>query len=346
MISASDREEAVKLIDEAVNAGARQIKACQELGLNVRTLQRWRLTPADKRAQARREAPANKLSEAEREAVLATANSPEYASLTPHQIVPKLADSGIYLASESTFYRVLRTAGQNQRRGRARAPRARRLTTHVAQGPNQVWCWDITWLPSTVRGRYFYWYMMKDIYSRKLVVNEVHETESADHASLLLRRGYLREQTAGRPLVLHSDNGSAMKGATLLAAMYQLGVEPSYSRPRVSNDNAYAEALFRTAKYCAMWPERGFESLEGARNWVLRFVNWYNTEHRHSGLKYVTPDQRHSGKAGAILNKRIEIYKAARQQAPRRWAGATRNWELQDSVYLNPERPGAYAQVA
>jgi putative transposase len=157
MISASDREEAVKLIDEAVNAGARQIKACQELGLNVRTLQRWRLTPADKRAQARREAPANKLSEAEREAVLATANSPEYASLTPHQIVPKLADSGIYLASESTFYRVLRTAGQNQRRGRARAPRARRLTTHVAQGPNQVWCWDITWLPSTVRGRYFYW---------------------------------------------------------------------------------------------------------------------------------------------------------------------------------------------
>jgi putative transposase len=158
------------------------------------------------------------------------------ASLTPHQIVPKLADEGTYLASESTFYRILKAAGLGQRRGRSKAPVARPLTTHRADGPNQVWCWDITWLPSTVKGRYFYWYMVKDIYSRKLVVNEVHESESSAYACQLLRRGCLREQTAGRPLVLHSDNGSVMKAATLLATMQELGVAPSYSRPRVSND--------------------------------------------------------------------------------------------------------------
>lgn len=186
--------------------------ACEALGLTERTLQRWRHVPADKRLEARRDAPANKLSEAERQALLTAANQPGYASLTPHQIVPKLADEGIYMASESTFYRVLRAAGQGRRRGCSKTPSARALTTHRAEGPNQVWCWDITWLPTTVKGRFFYWYMMKDIYSRKLVANEVHESESAEHASRLLMHGCLREQTAGRPLVLHSDNGTAMKG--------------------------------------------------------------------------------------------------------------------------------------
>jgi transposase InsO family protein len=240
----------MELIDEAVRSGARRAQACGELGLSVRTAQRWRLSACDGRPQARHEAPANKLSLQECEAVLAAANRADCASLSPHQIVPKLADEGLYLASESTFYRLLKAAGLGQRRGRSKAPVARALTTHRADGPNQVWCWDITWLPSTVTGRFFYWYMVKDIYSRKLVANEVHEIESSSHACQLLSRGCLREQTAGQPLVLHSDNGSVMKGANLLAAMQVLGVVPSYSRPRVSNDNAYAEALFRTAKYC------------------------------------------------------------------------------------------------
>jgi transposase InsO family protein len=177
---------------------------------------------------------------------------------------------------------VLKAAGQGQRRGRSRAAKARALTTHRAVGANQVWCWDITWLPTTVKGRFFYWYMVKDIYSRKLIANEVHSVECAEHAAQLLRRGCLREQTAGRPLVLHSDNGAAMKGMTLKAAMSELGVVPSYSRPRVSNDNAYAEALFRTAKYCPLWPERPFETIEQARAWVLRFVAWYNEEHQNT----------------------------------------------------------------
>lgn len=344
MISALDRREAIRLIDEAVQAGARQWRACEELGVQVRTLQRWRHSPEDRRPKAQRGLPANRLSEQEREALLTLVNQPEYASLNPHQIVPRLADQGIYLASEATFYRVMRAAGQAGRRGRSKSPQPRALTTHQATGPNQVWCWDITWLPSTVKGRYFYWYMMKDIYSRKLVVNEVHEQESSEHASRLLARGCLREQTAGRPLVLHSDNGAAMKGACMLAMMQTLGVAPSFSRPRVSNDNAYAEALFRTAKYCPLWPERPFDTLEQARLWVSRFVAWYNEEHRHSALKYVTPGQRHRGEATALLRQRVALYKAARERHPQRWSAGTRNWQLKDAVYLNPEREPAVRQ--
>ena len=328
----------MELIDEAIQAGARQARACSELGLSVRTVQRWRHKSGDGRPGARRAAPANKLSAAERQAVLAVANRGDCASLTPHQIVPKLADEGLYLASESTFYRVLKAAGQNQRRGRSKAPVARALTTHRADGPNQVWCWNITWLPSTVKGRFFYWYMVKDIYSRKLVANDVFEVESSQHACQLLRQGCLREQTAGRPLVLHSDNGAVMKGSELLAAMQTLGVVPSYSRPRVSNDNAYAEALFRTAKYCPLWPKQPFESVVQARVWVLRFVAWYNEEHRHSALRYVTPDQRHRGQDRQLLEQRVQLYEKARRANPQRWSSALRNWSLQEAVYLNPER--------
>lgn len=338
MINASDRKSAIELIDEAVAAGARQCAACQELGMQERTLQRWRGRPEDGRPKAWRPTPANKLSEAERVAVVEAANRPDCASLTPHQIVPKLADRGEYLASESTFYRVLKAAGMGHRRGRSRAPKARPLTTHRADGPNQVWCWDITWMPSTVKGRYFYWYMVKDIYSRKLVVNEVHESESAEHASVLLERAYLRERITGRSVVLHSDNGSAMKGVTLLMAMRELGVVPSYSRPRVSNDNAYAEALFRTAKYCSMWPRQPFDSLQQAREWVMRFVTWYNEEHRHSALKYVTPSQRHQGQDAELLRRREQVYERARGQRPERWSGGTRDWRLPAYVYLNRER--------
>lgn len=339
MINVPDRDEAMQLINEAVKAGARQRRACEELQVSVRTVQRWRHKPEDGRPKALHDTPSNKLSEEERMAVLVAANCPGYASLTPHQIVPKLADEGLYLASESTFYRVMKAAGQGHRRGRSKEPRKiRPPTTHQADGPNQVWCWDITWLPTTVKGRYFYWYMVKDIYSRKLVVNEVHENESSEHASALLGRGCLREQTAGRQLVLHSDNGAAMKGATMLAAMTDLGVLSSFSRPRVSNDNAYAEALFRTAKYCPLWPERPFDTIEEARVWVVAFVSWYNEEHRHSGLKYVTPNERHRGDATALLAKRTMLYEIARKRCPQRWSSGIRNWTLEDIVYLNPER--------
>lgn len=339
MTSPSDRRDMLDILDEAVAAGARLAPACAMLELSIRTVQRWRKRPEDARPQAHRPVPAHQLSDEERQYLLAVANEPAHAQMTPHQIVPKLADEGIFLASESTFYRVLKAARQTTHRGRSKAPQRRAPTTHCATGPNQVWCWDITWMPSTVKGRYFYWYMVKDIHSRLLVANEVHDAESADHAGDLLRKACLRERTVGRPLVLHSDNGSAMKGAVMLATLHELGVASSFSRPRVSNDNAYAEALFRTAKYCPLWPERPFDTLDEARIWVNRFVAWYNHEHRHSALNYITPGQRHTGHAEPLLAARAALYAKARQRHPARWTRQTRDWTLANEVYLNPERP-------
>ena len=233
----------VTLIREAHAAGSRLQCACAELEICLRTYQRWvrdgdDAVGADRRTTSARPTPGNKLSEEEREQILAVANSEEFASLPPSQIVPTLTDQGVYLASESSFYRVLKDARQQHHRGRARKPSRRVVTSHCATAPNQVWSWDITWLPAEIKGMYYYWYMILDVFSRKIVGHEVHEVEAADLASLLMRRASLAEGLSGRPLVLHSDNGSPMKGATMLATLENLGVAASFSRPRVSNDNA------------------------------------------------------------------------------------------------------------
>ncbi|AMP11969.1 integrase core domain protein [Collimonas arenae] len=295
-----------------------------------------------------RPAPANKLSEDERAQILAVANSEEFASMPPSQIVPTLADRGEYVASESSFYRVLKQASQQHHRGRAKKPSNRVVTSHCASGPNEVWSWDITWLPAAVKGQYYYWYMMLDVFSSKIVGHEVHTAESAELASRLMRRTSLAEGLAGRKLVLHSDNGSPMKGATMLATLEHLGVAASFSRPRVSNDNPYAESLFRTCKYRPDYPNKPFGSLEEAQVWTQQFVRWYNQDHKHSGLKFVTPAQRHNGQAEAILKQREQVYREAKRRNPQRWAQHTRNWKLDDQVWLNPERiqPEALKQAA
>lgn len=315
------------------------------LDISLRTYQRWTREggngQVDGRKGCRRVAPANKLSEAERQQILVVANSAEFASSPPSQIVPTLVDRGEYLASESTLYRILKAAQQQHHRGRASKPSTRVVTSHCATEANRLWAWDITWLPARVTGLYFYWYMVLDVYSRKIVGHEVHVAESAELASLLLRRASLAEGLAGREVVLHSDNGSAMKGATMLATLEKLGIVSSFSRPRVSNDNAYAESLFRTCKYRPNYPSKPFDSVEAARDWTLKFVQWYNHQHKHSGLKFVTPAQRHDGRDAAVLLEREKVYEAAKMRRPERWSGATRNWKLQDEVWLNPERKQA-----
>ena len=341
MISARDRIKAVTLIDEAVAGGARKFKACEELGITIRTLQRWTSAggvKADGRPTAVRPARAHKLSEAERAAILAVANSEAYKSLLPSQIVPTLADEGQYLASESSFYRVLREAGQQHARGRSQAPKRTMPTTHVATAPNQVWCWDITWLPGPAKGMFFYLYLIMDLFSRKIVGWEIHDQESADHAASLVSRTHLRERVGTNVLVLHSDNGSPMKGASLLVTLDKLGVASSYSRPRVSNDNAFAESLFRTCKYRPDYPYKGFVDLAAARQCVLQFTHWYNYRHKHSGIKFVTPMQRHEGTAMRVTQKRKQVYEAAKVNNPARWSGHTRDWALPLSVQLNPDK--------
>jgi transposase InsO family protein len=346
MTPAQDRRDITALIDAATAAGTSVTAACAALGLSPRTLQRWR-DPAggiceDRRPSAERPTPANKLSEAERDEIVATCNAPEFASLPPSQIVPRLADQGRYIASESSMYRVLRDRGQNHRRGRARPPsRSKPPASFQAKGRCEVWSWDITWLPGPVAGAFFYLYLMLDIFSRKIVGWEVYDRETADFAAQLLKRAVLAEGRLTSPLVLHADNGSPMKGATMKVTMERLGVTPSFSRPRVSNDNPYSEALFRTCKYAPTWPRRGFASIEQARTWVAAFVRWYNTEHRHSAIRFVTPDQRHRGEDRALLASRDQVYEIARAARPDRWSGRTRNWQPIGAVWLNPERPEA-----
>jgi transposase InsO family protein len=331
-----------QLIQEATKHGCRLAPACAVLDISLRTYQRWLQDDAnggaDQRKGSRRTAPANKLSEDERAAVLAVANSGEFASSPPSQIVPTLADRGEYLASESSMYRILREQALQQHRGRAKKPSKRVVTSHCATEPNRLWAWDITWLPAAVKGMYFYWYMVLDVYSRKIVGHEVHVTESSEQAATLMRKASLAEELAGREVVLHSDNGSAMKGATMLATLEKLGIMPSFSRPRVSNDNAYAESLFKTCKYRPDYPSKPFDSVDDARIWTLKFVQWYNHEHKHSGLKFVTPAQRHGGQDDPVLRHREQVYAAAKERHPERWTGPTRDWELQNQVWLNPER--------
>lgn len=337
----AERQRMLNDIAEARREGARLLPACEMVGLSLRTYRRWTLSEevqGDGRPGAAHPVPSHKLSETEREAIMAVCHEPRFASLPPSQIVPRLADEGCYLGSESSFYRVLHEAGQQHHRGRADAPSRREPATHEATGPNQLWCWDVSYLPSGIRGMYYYLYLILDIYSRKIVGWEVEVEESGEHGAALVQRTALREGIARQrqPLVLHADNGSPMKSATLLATLQWLGVQPSHSRPRVSNDNAYAESVFRTCKYRPEYPVAGFGSLDDARAWMLIFVTWYNTVHRHSGLNFVTPVERHTQQAETVMCKRIEVYEAARARHPRRWSRAIRDWSLPDSVWLNP----------
>ena len=339
MIGLEDRQALTRDIQAARAVGARLKPACEIAGIDQRTLQRWQasdgLVSGDRRPQAVRPVPGHALSEAERANLVAVANEPRFAAVPPARIVPMLADEGVYLASESSFSRVLKAHGQSAHRGRAKAPkRGRPPTTHIATAPRQVWCWDMTYLPAAkVKGHWFYLYLILDLYSRKIVGWEVHEDDQSDHAVHLARRTAL----ANKP-VLHGDNGSTLKATTVLTMLNWLNIKPSYSRPRVSDDNAFVESLFRTAKYRPEFPDKGFDGLDQARTWAAAFVHWYNADHRHSGIRYVTPSQRHAGEDRAILTARHELYLQARERNPARWSGDTRNWTHIDIVTLNPER--------
>jgi putative transposase len=347
MIGLEDRQEIARDIEAACRDGARLHKACEVMGVTARTLQRWKvgqgLVKGDGRPEAVRPTPSHALTPSEREKVLSVANEARFADMPPARIVPALADEGVYVASESSFQRVLRSQGQTRHRGRARAPRkSRPPTTHVATAPRQLWCWDMTFLPAHVAGRWFYLYLILDVFSRKIVGFEVHEDDDSDHAARLVQRTALAEGIHAMPRnerpVLHGDNGSTLKATTVLAMLWWLGVKPSYSRPRVSDDNAFVESLFRTAKYRPEFPAKGFADVHAAREWAHRFGHWYNNEHRHSGIRYVSPAQRHTGEDKVILAARHELYTKARERNPRRWSGNTRDWSVIDVVTLNPER--------
>jgi putative transposase len=343
MIALDVREHAVLIINEAIEAGCGVAKACNEAGIERRTFRRWTAAGdaqviADARAGAIRPVPSNRIPEEQREQVLDTCHEPRFADAPPSQIVPVLADEGVYLGSESTFYRVLHAADEQHDRGPARSPNTKPKRTHCATNANQLWSWDVTFLNSPVRGIFYYLYMIMDVWSRKIVGYEVYESENAKLAAQLFDRTVLSEGCRGKGVVLHSDNGAPQRSSTLRIKLDDLGIRTSFSRPRVSNDNAYSESLFRTTKYRHDFPKDGFTDIDAARVWVLGFVRWYNTEHRHSAIKFVTPNQRHSGQDVEILENRKRVYAAAKERNPNRWSGETRNWERPEKIWLNPDR--------
>lgn len=325
--------------------GCRKSIASQEMGLTLRTVERWEKRPhIPDRREGPNTAPAHKLSEVECNKILEIINSKKYGALSPCQIVPKLADEGIYIASESSYYRVLRRNNLLHHRGKAkqRVP-YRKPASCAATAPNQVWSWGITFMNAEIKGKFYYLYLFMDIYSRKIVAHQVYEEQSAENASNLAKKAYRDEKINGKKIKLHSDNGGPMKGSTMLVTLQKLGVVPSFSRPSVSNDNPFSESLFRTLKYCPEYPSKNFESLIHANQWVSNFVAWYNNSHLHSGIKFLTPQSRHNGEDQMIILKRQQTYELAKKINPARWSKNTRNWLPNNEVLLNPNTLDARA---
>ena len=300
-MTSPDRTQVLELVAAAVSGGSRQDKACEVVGVDERTLQRWQLpkTLTDNR-RGPVTMPKNKLSNFEREKILKIASSMEFCNKSPHQIVPSLADAGEYVASESSFYRVLRASNQLAHRGQAKPKQMARPRCYEVTAPLQLLSWDITYLMSEIRGQYFYLYLFLDVFSRKAVGGEVHDRESMEYSSLLIDKICKTEGIEKNQISVHADNGGPMKGATMLATMQRLGIMPSFSRPSVSNDNPFSESLFKTLKYCPFYPTKPFASLEAARAWVIVFIDWYNNVHLHSSISFTTPASRHDGTDVAI----------------------------------------------
>ncbi len=327
MSSPAERQSLLGLVDDACRDGARLAPACAQIGLSERTVQRWQqqsVQVGDRRVAGQRHpvCPHNKLSAEERQAALTLLNSDAYKDLPPSQIVPRLADQGQYLCSESTLFRLLHEVGQATHRGVAKAPHPRsKPRALLASTPDQIYCWDSTYLPRIVRGEYFYLYLFEDLFSRKIVGWQVFDCESAALAGQLLEDICLRQGIPPGQVTLQ-----------------RLGVAASRSRPSVSNDNPYAESLFRTLKYRPQFPLKPFADLLAARHWVTAFVHWYNSEHRHSTIRFVTPEQWHRGDDPVLLANRATVYARARQANPARRSRHTRNRGFIDAVQLNPDR--------
>ncbi|MCK5493609.1 MAG: IS3 family transposase [Candidatus Omnitrophica bacterium] len=335
MISKDNRKKAIKLVCEAVKNGAQKTKSCELLEISIRTLQRWEKgNISDQRKGADKKVP-KKLSAEERRKIIDTACNNRFKDMNPHEIVAVLAEEGLFIASERSFYRILKKNDLLKHRGKSRPKRKKNNKPEElrAAARNQVWSWDITYMRSSVRGMFFYLYLFIDIWSRKIVGWEVYEYESAEISSQIMLR--LGEEYGVDGIRLHSDRGAAMKGSTMLMTLYNLGVIPSFSRPRVSDDNPYSESLFKTLKYTEDYPKY-FSDIEHARKWVENFVEWYNTKHRHSGINYVTPDQRYNGLDIAILEKRNTTYANAKIKNPLRWSLNHKYWNYEYEVYLNP----------
>jgi putative transposase len=263
--------------------------------------------------------PANKLDQEERKAILAVLHSEEYIDLTPREIVPKLADMGTYLASIRTFYRILVENEELHERRLQRSCVKLSAPVLEARGPNEVWTWDITRVKGPWKGKYYYLYVMIDIFSRFVVGWMLAERENSIRAQNFIRET-VRMQIKGSPsLTIHNDRGSPMKAAGTRGLMELLGLEHSFSRPRTSNDNPFSESHYKTIKYHHAYPSY-FESMEACIEYFDKWFTWYNYEHRHTGINLHTPSSVYHGSVEEVVKHRQEVMDRAFEKYPKRFS--------------------------
>lgn len=334
MIDEDMRVEAVKLIKEANHNGARLVKACEALEISVSTFERWRNGKTKDTRKGAVKVVTRKLSPEERQRIIAISCSDGYKDDNPYKIVASLLSQGIYIASESSFYRVLREEGLIKHRGNTRpGKRHTKPPELVATGPNQVWTWDITWLRTDIHGIFYFAYTIIDIWDRSIVKWAIHDKEDDEYARELFQAAF--EQNGYPNVFVHSDNGNPMKGMSLMALFYDLGISNSYSRPRVSDDNPFIESWFKTLKTHVSNPGM-FKTITEARTWFADFVHSYNGTHMHSGLHYITPLQVRNGEYSTIIRKRNTAMQEAYEKNPIRWSNGVKQLPERHIVYLNP----------
>lgn len=327
----------IELINEARGQGATLIDCCEVVGIAPNTYRNWTRDGerADRRTTVDKRNPVNKLSEKEEEEVYKVLYSEKYADKNPYKIVAKLADDGQYLCSESTMYRLLGRHSATVRRTQNRkADQVHVKPNIVAERPGQVLNWDITFLPSYIKGIFYKALVLIDMYSRKIVSFRLFYQDSLEATKEYVREEFV-ENGLTIPEWLHGDNGKTLKGQTLASMLRNLGVFQSHSRPRVSNDNPYIESFFGTLKTDLKYPKKGFSTIEDAAKWMEEFVERYNKE-PHSSLLYISPNDRHEGKEKKILKKRRRVFEAAKARHPERFGDKIRQLELKKVVTLTP----------
>jgi len=313
--------------------------ACSLLGLNRASMYRRRDIHGPRHGPpAPRPTPPNALTDVQRAEVLEVLHAPEHVDLAVPQVWTRLLDAGVYLCSMATMYRILAAAGENGERRRQRTHPAKKIPQLHATGPNQVWSWDITRLPGPTKGVFFDLYVILDVWSRYVIAWTVAPAEDSDLAKDLIADAIARENVQRDRLTLHADRGSSMTSKTVAGLLVDLGVTRSHSRPRVSNDNPFSESQFRTLKYCPAFPGR-FDSIAAARDFCRLFFDYYNLEHRHSGIALHTPVSMHRGTAPEIRTQRQATLDAAREADPIRFSRRPIAPRLPEDVWINKPAP-------
>lgn len=309
-------------------------EACALLGLPRATVY-WLRRPKSKPAARPKSKPTNALDEGERQRFFQLAHSDLYVDKTPYELYYSLLDQGDYLCSPSTMYRLLQEFGETKdRRGQRRIPPYQRPEL-LATAPCQLWSWDITWLRGPSRGTWYYLYVLLDVFSRLVVGWLLANRESEEMSKLLIEDSYLKHNIQPGQITAHSDRGASMTAQGVAEFLGKLGVEQSFSRPYTSDDNPYSESHFKTFKYRAEFPDR-FGCYEDALGHTRCFVPWYNDEHYHSGLCWLTPTAVHYGHAAEILGRRHQTLMAAYEKHPNRFLnGPPELKSLPEKVWIN-----------